>query len=268
MVRNAPGRLVVKELVLVRVDAGVAIVTINNPSVRNALSLDVLKALKIELENVADQDGVRALILTGSGEHFCAGGDISGMTHERSVRESRARIPIHAAIVRQLVGGAIPVIAAVEGWAAGAGLSLVAAADYVVASSASSFSAAFGKMGLLPDLGLLWTLPQRVGLAQAKRLLFTGRKLDANGAFTLGLVDHLCEPGQALSTSLELAEEYRESAPLATAVIKSCYAQGVENLEDAIRCELDNQPSLFQTKDHREAVNAFLEKRKPIFQNT
>ncbi len=256
------------ELILLEMIENVAVVTINNPEVRNALSLDVLKALRATLQEINSQCDARAMVLTGAGEHFCAGGDISGMTHERSVRESRARIPIHAQIARELIGGPMPVVAAVEGWSAGAGLSLVAAADYVVSSSEAKYSAAFGKMGLLPDLGLLWSLPQRIGPVQAKRMFFTGRVVDAEQALQLGLADQLCEPGCALSSALELAREYGACAPLSTAVIKSSYATGMATLEDALRCELDNQPGLFQTKDHREAVNAFLEKRKPVFRNT
>lgn len=256
------------QLVLVKRVDELAIVTLNNPEKRNALSLDVLKALWATLQEINSQGDVRAMVLTGAGEHFCAGGDISGMTHERSVRESRARIPIHAGIARELIGGPTPVVAAVEGWSAGAGLSLVAAADFVVSSSKAKFSAAFGKMSLLPDLGLLWSLPQRIGLVQAKRMFFTGRVVDAEQALQLGLVDQLCESGEALATALELAREYSACAPLSTGIIRSSYATGMATLEDALRFELDNQPGLFQTKDHREAVNAFLEKRDPVFRNT
>jgi len=256
------------EPVLVEMVDQLAVVTINNPAVRNALSLDVLKALWATLQEINSRGDARALVLTGTGEHFCAGGDISGMKHERSVRESRARIPIHAGIARELIGGPTPVIAAVEGWSAGAGLSLVAAADFVVSSSTAKYSAAFGKMGLLPDLGLLWSLPQRIGIVQAKRMFFTGRVVDAQQALHLGLVDQLCEPGRALVTALEVAREYSACAPLSTAIIKSSYATGLATLEDALRTELDNQPGLFQTKDHREAVNAFLEKRDAVFRNT
>lgn len=255
------------ELVLLEMVDDLAVVSINNPQARNALSLDVLKALRTTLQELNSSGEARAMVLTGTGKHFCAGGDVSGMTHQRSVRESRSRIPIHAQIAREIIGGPTPVIAAVEGWSAGAGLSLVAAADFVVCSRESKFSAAFGRMGLLPDLGLLWSLPQRIGLPHAKRMFFAGRVLKADEALDLGLADQLCEPGEALATAKVLAGEYASCAPLSTAIIKSAYATGISNLEDALRCELDNQPALFQTRDHREAVNAFLEKREPSFQN-
>ncbi|WP_223446213.1 enoyl-CoA hydratase/isomerase family protein [Pseudomonas sp. BF-R-19] len=254
----------------VRVDTidAVAVVTLNNVETRNALSRGMLEMLSADLVKLNADDHIRAIVLTGAGDHFCAGGDISGMITARTVSESRSRIPVTARIARELMGGAKPVISAVEGWAAGAGLSLVSASDFVVSSSQARYAAAFGKMGLLPDMGLLWSLPQRIGLVETKRLLFTGCTIDANKALALGLADQLCEPGEAREVAIELACEFTNCAPLPMAIIKSSYAAGLSTLGDALRCELDNQPGLFQTQDHREAVAAFLDKRKPVYRNS
>jgi enoyl-CoA hydratase/carnithine racemase len=117
----------------------------------------------------------------------------------------------------------------------------------------------------LPDLGLLWTLPQRVGLAQAKRLMLSARVVAADEALRLGLVDELAEAGQALERAREVAREMAAHAPIAAALLKAAYARGINSLDDALGYEMDNQAALYLTQDHREAVAAFLEKRPPQF---
>lgn len=243
----------------------VGIVTIDVPKTRNALSREVLTELAARLESLFEAEDCRAIVLTGAGEHFCSGGDVSGMSAERPLPVGRARSRSGQRIVRLIVGGTKPVITAVEGYAAGAGLSLAAAADYNVASTTAKFISSFGKVGMIPDLGLLWTLPQRIGLAEAKRMFATSRTVEAIEAERLGLIDRLVPPGQALETAIAIAAEYNSGAPLPVSVVKSIYASGCATLEDALRSEVDNQAGLQMTRDHREAVEAFLNKRPPTF---
>lgn len=253
------------ELVQVeRVDT-VAVVTLNNPKTRNALSRDLLLILAPKLEELNADPGCRAIVLTGAEKHFCSGGDISGMQQERTLPVGRHRMEIAHRIVRTIIGGSKLVVAAVEGYAAGAGLSLAAATDYVVSSTAAKYVSSFSKVGLIPDMGLLWTLPQRIGLAEAKRMFITARVVEATEAHQLGLVDQLAEPGQALEAAIETARSFSTGAPLSTAIVKASYAYGLTTLEDALRTEMDNQAALYLTKDHREAVAAFMEKRPPVF---
>ena len=166
-------------------------------------------------------------------------------------------------IVRAIVSGPKPVIAAVEGPAAGAGLSLAVACDYVVAGKGSKFSAAFAKVGLVPDLGLYWSLPQRVGLGMAKRMIMLAPVFAAEEAMALGIVDELTDQGAALPRALELAAEFAAVAPLSVAVTKAVYAEGCDTLEDCFRAERDHQPYLFRSEDHLGAVEAF-RARKPV----
>lgn len=244
---------------------GVAIVTMDNAKTRNALSPEMLKALGTALETLMEDRECRAIVLTGANNTFCSGGDISRMVKDRPILVTRAYIGLAHRIVRAMVNGPKPVIAAVEGAAIGAGMSLAAASDFVVASSKAKFCAAFAKVGLAPDTGMYWSLQQRVGIAQAKKLIMTARLFDGKQAASCGLVDELCEDGEALAHAVKLAHELAQMAPLSLAVTKAVYADGVLTLEDAFRAERDHHPYLVRSDDHLSAVAAFREKRKPDF---
>jgi 2-(1,2-epoxy-1,2-dihydrophenyl)acetyl-CoA isomerase len=253
------------ELVLVEKRDTQALVTLNNAKTRNALSRDLLLLLADKLEALRVDDECRSVVITGAAGHFCSGGDVSGMSAPRPLPLGRERMVIAHRIVRLMTQMGKPVVAAVEGYAAGAGFSLAAASDFVVAGRSAKFVSSFAKVSLIPDLGLMWSLSQRVGLAQAKRLILSARVLEAEEALTLGAVDQVVEPGQALDAALAVAAEMSAHAPIAAALVKAAYARGISTLEDALAYEMDNQASLYLTQDHREAVNAFLEKRAPVF---
>lgn len=253
------------QLVTLEMHGPVAVLTLNNSKTRNALSRDLLLVLADRFDVLAADDDCRAIVLTGANGHFCSGGDVSGMAAERTLMVGRTRMNLGHRVVRSIVGGAKPVIAAVEGYAAGAGLSLAAASDYVVSSSTAKYVSSFAKVGLIPDLGLMWTLPQRVGFAQAKRMFATARVVAADEALILGLADMVVAPDQLLAAAIEMAQSFTVGAPLSMALMKGAYGAGVANFEDVLRTERDNQAALYLTKDHREAVSAFLEKRPPQF---
>jgi 2-(1,2-epoxy-1,2-dihydrophenyl)acetyl-CoA isomerase len=252
---------------LVRVEAlgDISVVTLNNPKTRNALSRDLLLLLAEKLEALRVDNSCRAVVLTGADGHFCSGGDVSGMAAERPLPVGRERMVIAHRVVRLIVEMGKPVVAAVEGYAAGAGFSLAMAADCVVAAGSAKFVSSFAKVSLLPDLGLMWTLPQRVGLAQAKRLLMSARVVAADEALRIGVADELCEAGQAVQRAREVAAKLAAHAPISVALLKAAYARGINTLGDALDYEMDNQAALYLTQDHREAVAAFMEKRPPVF---
>jgi 2-(1,2-epoxy-1,2-dihydrophenyl)acetyl-CoA isomerase len=253
------------DLVQVEALGDISVVTLNNPKTRNALSRDLLLLLADALEALRTDTSCRAVVLTGADGHFCSGGDVSGMAAERPLPVGRERMVIAHRVVRLIVEMGKPVVAAVEGYAAGAGFSLAMAADCVVASGSAKFVSSFAKVSLLPDLGLMWTLPQRVGLAQAKRLLMSARVVAAEEALRLGVADELCEAGQAVQRAREVAAELAAHAPISVALLKAAYARGINTLGDALAYEMDNQAALYLTQDHREAVSAFMEKRPPVF---
>jgi 2-(1,2-epoxy-1,2-dihydrophenyl)acetyl-CoA isomerase len=255
------------DLVLLKMHGAVAVVTLNNAKTRNALSRDLLAVLADQLEALNENAECRAIVLNGANGHFCSGGDVSGMSAERPLPIGRGRMALGHRVVRAMVSGNKPVIAAVEGYAAGAGFSLAAAADYVVAAPTAKFVSSFAKVGLVPDLGLLWSLPQRIGMAQARRLFYSAAVVEAEEGLKLGIVDTLVHDASALlSSAVELAETFTAHAPLSVALVRSALARGINTLDEALGYELDNQAALYLTKDHREAVSAFMEKRTPVFQ--
>lgn len=251
--------------VTLEVRASTALITLNNPKTRNALSTDMVIALTDALLEASADTNCRAIVLTGGGGHFCSGGDVSAMTADRPMLGSRLRIERAHRIIRLISGGPKPVIAAVDGVAFGLGLSLSAACDYTVASPGSSFCAVFNKVGLIPDMGLLATLPQRIGLGSAKQLMFSARRVTGDEAYGLGIVDRLVEDADVLDAALQQAAEFAATAPLPVALIKAFYSKGCCSLEEALRTEVDHQPALYLSEDHLEGVAAFREKRSPHF---
>ncbi|GAB3101977.1 enoyl-CoA hydratase/isomerase family protein [Aestuariicella hydrocarbonica] len=243
----------------------VTVLVLDNPGNRNAMSTNMVIELINALEAAFGASDCRAIVLTGLGEHFCAGGDVSEMQADRPMLGSRLRIERAHRIVRLLNGGPKPVVCAVEGFAYGLGLSLAMASDFVVASETASFCAVFNKVGLIPDMGLMWSLPQRVGVAQAKQLFFTARQVKIDEAQQLGMVDQRVAAGSAETEAIALAQQMAAAAPIPVALVKAAYAKGDVTLDDVLRTEVDHQPALYLSQDHNEGVAAFRERRAPVF---
>ena len=242
----------------------VTVLTLSYPERRNALALALRARLLTELEAALDDPECRALVLTGAGAHFCSGGDITSFDGVTPAK-GRTRMQYVHRIMRLLIRGEKPVIAAVEGHAAGAGMCLAAACDIVVASTEAKFSCTFNRIGLLPDLAGLWSIPNRIGMGRAKFWIMSGRVMDAATAQAQGMAEELCEPGRALETALALAQEVAQVSPLSNGMVKSVLARGPMPLEDLMSAETDAQAVLFGTEDFQEGRTAFLEKRKPAF---
>jgi enoyl-CoA hydratase/carnithine racemase len=168
-------------------------------------------------------------------------------------------------IARLLQAGPKPVIAAVEGWATGAGLSLAAACDLVVAASDARFSLPFIKVGLMPDLGSLHTMPARIGVGRTRWMALTGTAIDAGTAERWGLVEQIAAPEWAVSDAVALAGLVAEGAPLAQMATKQMLARGPLSFEDALAGEGEAQALLFMTQDFDEGCRAFRERRRPKF---
>jgi 2-(1,2-epoxy-1,2-dihydrophenyl)acetyl-CoA isomerase len=239
-----------------------AILTLNQPARRNALSIAMRQALIDAFERIEADRGVSAVVITGADGTFCSGGDLSDMDVP-DIATGRERFRTTHRLVRQILAGSKPVIAAVEGFAAGAGLSLALLADTVIAAEDACFVAGFGKVGLIADLGLLHTLPRRVGEGRARQILLYGERLTAAEALGIGLADAVVLRGQALSAALERAHRLGEQAPLSLALTRAFLAAG---LETALERERDMQAMLFLSADHAEGKAAFLAKRAPGFQ--
>lgn len=224
----------------------VAVVTLGG---EGRLEAPVRRALLAALSELDDGSGCRAIVLSAQGGRFPA--------------ISEATDAVSDDLFKRLTIGKLPVIVTVEGTAAGIGLSLAAACDYVVATPAARFEAAFG--GHLPQGALYWTLARRIGAGRARQALLRGQVFTGKEALANGLANELADPGAALETAVAVAGRYAEMPPMALAWLKAAMATGSDTLDQAIETETNVQPLLRFSEDHNEAVAAFLQKRAPNF---
>lgn len=245
----------------------VIVLTLDDPEKMNPLSEPMRDALHDLLDQAMNDTEARAVIITGAGGNFTSGGDLTQLMGDEAPDPARSRrrlVPLHR-IVELVAGGPKPVIAAVEGCAFGAGLSIAAACDFAILGEGARLSAAFGKVGLTADTGLVWSLPQRVGRTVARDMMFTARSIKAKEAVEIGLGDQLVEAGGALAAALAKAAEYRVVAPLMIAAVKAAFVEGPGSLAAALALERQQQPLMRMTSDHAEGLAAFREKRSARF---
>lgn len=246
-------------------DGAVGILTLDRPDRLNAMSDAMWDALLAHINAIAVDDEVRAVVLKGEGRAFCSGGDVGNMA-KSDIVSGRARSQRRHRTIIALYNLDKPVIAATRGAVYGIGNALALACDVVVASDTTKFSMAFKKVGVVPDGGVVFFLTQRLGLAQAKELVYTARAVDATEAKSLGLVSRVVPDAELESTALALATEFAESATYALALAKKMFqSMYVPTLEQL--CEMETLASgiVRLTQDHKEGVAAFQEKRPPKF---
>lgn len=247
----------------------IKLLTLSNPTLRNALSPSIYAA-GIEAINHADSSNeVRAVVITGAGETFCAGGNLQRLQYNRSQPkhvQSDSIDGLHAWI-EAIRACSKPVIAAVEGAAAGAGFSLALACDMIVSSREAVFVMAYSTVGLSPDGGGSWQLARQVPRQLATELLMTGDRIGAERLHALGVVNQLTDKGQALSSALQLAEKLAARASNVLASIKELIADAPDqSLDTHLSAERDFFVKNLHHANGGEGIAAFLEKRKPTFQ--
>jgi enoyl-CoA hydratase/carnithine racemase len=253
-----------QEVLEVRREGSIAIMTMNQPQRRNAFNMAMRTQMYERLLEIEADESCTALVLTGAGGQFCAGGDISEMKR-RTVLEARMRMDLPTRIFKLLVNGPKPLIAAVEGSAAGCGVSFVAASDFAVAASNARFVCSFINVGLMPDVGGIWSIPRKVGHRKAYEMCAFAEPVDAAEAQRIGLVNRICDPGTALEEAMRVAERLSRNPPLANALLKAALATGTDSVDMAVNTEMSLQSVLMNTEDYAEAAKAFVEKRKPVF---
>ena len=249
------------------VEDKVAIVTLNRPEVGNAIN-DALRAeLVVLLERVAADEGVRAVVLTGKGKAFCAGGDITGMKERLKAPVGqvafngwRRQGQTHKSVAL-LHGMPKVVIAAVNGAAAGLGCDMALACDFILASEQAVFTMSFVKRGLVSDGGGMYFLPRRVGLPRAKELIFTGRLVNAKEALAIRLADRVTSPDMLIADAVAWARELSQASSASIAFSKAILDRTFESTEEQIfALGREAQAVCYTTAEHRDAVTAFLEK--------
>ena len=244
-------------------DDGITLLTIDRPEARNALTPEIRGLFAEYCTSMAEDDAVRAVVITGAGDHFCAGGDVKTMgSHDPAARQER--YSEMARVAEIVITFPKPLIAAVRGHAAGAGASIACLADIVVADDTAKFTVAFLNVGLVPDWGLTYTLPRRIGPAAARRLALTRARVDAAEGHRLGLVDILAGERNVMEVALGQARMLGASALGGYAAIKTM-TEDREALRAALRTEAETQLERSRTWEHAEGVAAFKEKRKPDY---
>jgi enoyl-CoA hydratase/carnithine racemase len=250
----------------------VALITLNRPEARNALSDHLTPALRRMIKQCGDDPKVGALLITGAGTAFCAGGDVKGMGNN----VPKTEIPLEQRVAelrikqRTLTGALVavrkPTVAALPGPAAGAGLAIALACDIRIAAESAIMSTGYARIGLTGDYGIAWLLTRLAGPSRARELMFLSERIDARRCEALGLVNRVVPDAELRETAFALAKSLAEGPSMAFARIK-------DNLDHALTSDIlasmdqeaENMVLMARTTDHKEAVRAFIEKRKPAF---
>jgi enoyl-CoA hydratase len=245
-------------------EGGALWLTFNRPEVLNAFSGELSVALAERLEGAASDEAVRLVVLTGAGEAFSAGADISGA--DAVERFDVRALDAANRIIRAVTGCPKPVVAAVNGVAAGVGCSTALAADLVVAAESASFLLAFARIGLMPDGGTSATVAAAVGRPRAMRMALLGEPLTGREAYDAGLVSHLAPDAELPGLVDSVVRRLSRGAPLAQAATKKAVnAATLDQLEPALERERTGQTILLRTADAAEGMRAFAEGRRADF---
>lgn len=245
---------------------GVGYITLNIPEKLNALRPEMKAELVDLLRTIRGDYEVRALVITGEGRAFCAGGDVSSMGDKLKNNEGRDRMRLGCDWIKELVSLEKPVIAAVNGYAFGAGLSIALACDFIIASEKGSFQSSFVNIGLVPDMAHVWALPKRIGMGKAKEMAYTGRTVRAAEALEIGLADKVVPPEQLMDEARAMAEQLAQGPTYVIGLIKSLFRSAYNtSFQEYLDTEVNLQAAAFHTQDHVMAVKAFLEKGEKHF---
>jgi len=251
----------------IKIENGVAWITLNRPETFNSFNREMALSLQSTLDDCESNKEVRAIVLTGNGKAFCAGQDLNEVTSPELNPGFRKILEEHYnPIVQRIRKIEKPIIAGVNGVAAGAGANIALACDIVIASEASSFIQAFSKIGLIPDSAGTFFLPRLIGFQKASALMMLGDKVSANEAESLGMVYKVIPIESFIEEVGKIANKMAMMPTKALGLTKRLLNQSmVNNLDQQLSLESDLQIEAAETEDYSEGVNAFIEKRKPVF---
>lgn len=257
------------ETVLLRVENGVAWITLNRPGRLNAFAGTMRDDLHDAIDRAASSPDVRVLVITGAGRGFCTGADVevmSDLLQRGDDATFETLVQAGMRVIQRLRSVEQPVIAAVNGPAAGAGASLALACDFRVASERATIGITFNRIGLHPDWGATYTLPRLVGPGRAAELVMSGRMVEAREAERIGLFERVVAEDWFEDEVKKLAKELAAKPPLALRLAKRTLADSLElELDDMLAAEREQQMRCFRSADAKEGIAAFNEKRPPVF---
>ena len=268
MSESTPAKTISFETIEYSVANQVAHIRLNRPDAANTLNLQLAQDLHQAVLACEDDSDVRAVLLSAEGKLFCAGGDLASFAEKGdAISEELKKVTFYAhdAFIR-LMRMPAPVVTAVNGAAAGIGLSLALIGDYTIASSKASFTSAYTAAGLSPDGGCTSLLVELVGSKRAKELMLLNRRLSANEALDWGMINRVVEPEELAAAALELATTFANGPTLAYGAVKRLVSGAAKNnIEAQMTSESRMIAANAKTKDGKEGIKAFLEKRKPHF---
>ncbi len=251
------------------IKGNVAVLALNRPEKLNSFTLRMFAEIQEALQTAEANESVRAMVIKGNGKAFSAGGDMELLQYLQNLE---AGPPLEQALAQLLALGKqfnnleVPTIVAVRGYCLGVGLSLALLGDIRLASENAVFGAEFVAMGIIPDLGLLYTLPRLVGPARARELILTCRRIKAPEAERIGMVNAIVPDKQLEEKALQMAARIGAFPSLAVRKTRKGLNQSVTGLfEEILQYEIKTQAFCLKTEDHKEAVEAFLARRKPEF---
>jgi len=257
------------DTVLLKKEGKIAIVTLNRPARYNAITQEMKWGLIHALTDIQKDDNIKAIILTGAGKGFCAGADMADLQQSGSADPQAIRddlIMIYGNATRMLMRSDKPVIGAINGPVAGAGLGFALACDLRIMADHANMRYAFINIGLVPDNGSTWFLTRQVGYSKALELIIEGEKIPAAECLRLGLTNKICKADELMDKAMEWANRLANKPTVAIGATKRILNFAVNNdLYNTVRRESEEQMPLFATHDHKEGVNAFINKRKPVF---
>jgi enoyl-CoA hydratase/carnithine racemase len=255
------------QTLIVEAAGGVTTVTLNRPEKRNAIDRTMFGELGQAFEAIASDNQVRAFVLTGMGDHFCSGADLSDLSSMPTTpSQAMGRMNDVHQIMKKIITCPKPGIAAVRGWAAGGGANLALACDLVIMAEDAHFAELFVKRGLVVDMSGTFTLPRTVGLHRAKELALFGEAISANRCYEIGIAN-LVVPAAELDVAVkEWATKLAAGPTVALGLLKKALNESFsQTFDEVLDRESSNQSIVFSTRDVAEAVGAFLEKRTPDF---
>jgi enoyl-CoA hydratase len=253
------------DAVLVVEDGPVTLVTINRPERMNALDGATLETLEATFKAAVERRATRCIVLTGAGKAFVAGADISAL-QSMTPAEGRAFAEVGHRVFDLIELLPVPVIAAVNGYALGGGCELALACDFVYASEKAKFGLPEVGLGIIPGFGGTQRMSRRVPLGFARELVYGARMIDASEALHFGLANRVVAPEKLIDTALTAAREIAKKSPSAIAAAKRVMHEGVERpLADGNRLEVDAFTACFESGQHADAMQAFLQKKEPTF---